>query len=173
MPIHIIIDGYNLIRQSPSLQQAEEKGLQDGRDALVRKLAAYRQVRHIPITVVFDGTHGPAAATRKARIQGIDVCFSPPGTTADTIIKQMAAREKSKALVVSSDQAVACFAESRGAAAISSQSFDQKLSLAVRLAGPNEAPDDGNGWKPTTRKKGPSRRPSRRMRRRGLKMDKL
>lgn len=173
MAIHIIIDGYNLIRQSPGLLAAEQRGLQEGREALVRKLVAYRRIKDYPITVVFDGTHGPADASRKTRVQGIDICFSPPGTTADTVIKQMAARESAKALVVSSDNAVAGYAESRGAAAISAEAFAVKLALAGNDPPEENIPEAAGGWQPTTRKKGPSHRPPKRQRRRNLKMEKL
>jgi len=173
MAIHIIIDGYNLIRQSPALMAAEQKGLQEGRSALVAKLAAYRRLRGYPITVVFDGANAPANAARKSRVQGIDICFSPPGTTADTVIKQMAARERAKALVVSSDNAVAGYAESQGAAAVSAQAFESKLALAQGAAAVEEEPNDTTGWKPTTRKKGPARRLSKAQRRRSHKMEKL
>ena len=43
MAIHLIIDGYNLIRQSPELLAQESQDLSWGRDALLEKLAAYRR----------------------------------------------------------------------------------------------------------------------------------
>ena len=41
MSIHIIIDGYNLIRQSGFLASLESQSIQAGRDALVEMLTAY------------------------------------------------------------------------------------------------------------------------------------
>ena len=58
MPLEIIIDGYNLIRQSSSLKRLDAQDLEQGREALLERLIAYRQVRGHPITVVFDGWGG-------------------------------------------------------------------------------------------------------------------
>ena len=45
MPLHLIIDGYNLIRQSAHLAELDRRDLQQGREALVGALAAYRRIR--------------------------------------------------------------------------------------------------------------------------------
>ena len=55
MALHLIIDGYNIIRQSPELLSKESQDLRWGREALLEKLAAYRRLKKHPITVVFDG----------------------------------------------------------------------------------------------------------------------
>ena len=52
MPLEIIIDGYNLIRQSRSLRRLDAQSLEQGREALLERLIAYHQVRGHPITVV-------------------------------------------------------------------------------------------------------------------------
>ena len=56
--MHIIVDGYNLIRQSDILRLHERQGLEAGRKALVHLLAGYRRSRGHRITVVFDGWLG-------------------------------------------------------------------------------------------------------------------
>ena len=56
MSIHIIIDGYNLIRQSTTLSALDQQDIMLGREALVDTLAAYRKIKHHRITVVFDGS---------------------------------------------------------------------------------------------------------------------
>ncbi|MFZ4438471.1 MAG: NYN domain-containing protein [Syntrophales bacterium] len=43
--MHIIVDGYNLIRQSDTFRQFEKKSLEEGRNALLRSLAGYRKLR--------------------------------------------------------------------------------------------------------------------------------
>ena len=48
MSIHIIIDGYNLIRQSNRLSILDLQDIQLGRDALVDMLAAYNQKKGAP-----------------------------------------------------------------------------------------------------------------------------
>ncbi len=42
MPIHIIIDGYNLIRNSNSLSALDRQDMQTGRETLVDMLATYK-----------------------------------------------------------------------------------------------------------------------------------
>ena len=54
--------GYNLIRQSARLAELDQADLQWGREALLEKLAAYKKLKGIPITVVFDGTRAPTSA---------------------------------------------------------------------------------------------------------------
>ena len=173
MPIHIIIDGYNLIRQSPDLARIDRDDLQAGREALIDLLAAYKKIKAHKLTVVFDGTGAPGFSPGRDRVKGIAVVFSRQGETADSVIKKMAAREKEGALVVSSDRDVTSFAQSRGAAIIDSLSFEQKLMLAgyLEAKGLDEEPD--SGWKPTTRKKGPRRRLSKKARRSRAKIKKL
>jgi len=121
MSIHIIIDGYNLIRRSSSLSTIDQQDIQLGREALLDTLASYKRIKRHKITVVFDGTNASPFALQKDRIKGIKVKFSRNGETADTVIKRMAAREREKALVVSSDLDIVNFAASMGAATISLQ----------------------------------------------------
>src|SRR4030043_57059 len=58
MAIHILIDGYNLIRNYPPLTRVEYRDFTKGREALLQWLARYRQTTPNPITVVFDGQKG-------------------------------------------------------------------------------------------------------------------
>jgi len=45
MAVHIIIDGYNLIRQSAELSRLDRRDLQHGREALLELLAAYKKIK--------------------------------------------------------------------------------------------------------------------------------
>jgi hypothetical protein len=173
MSIHIIIDGYNLIRQSGFLGSLERRDIQAGRDALVEMLAAYRRVKRHTITVVFDGSSAPCDSPSRDRIQGVTIIFSRRGELADAVIKKMAAKEKEKAIVVSSDQDIIRHSAALGCATLSSPVFEQKLMMATYLNNGDPDIDSDGGWIPTTRKKGPSRRLSKRMRQNQIKTDKL
>jgi len=173
LPIHIIIDGYNLIRRSPDLSRLDRQDLQAGREALIDLLADYKRIKAHKITVVFDGIGSPDFSPGRDRVKGIAVVFSRRGETADSVIKKMAAREKEGALVVSSDRAVTTFAQSRGAAIIDSPSFEQKLMLSEYLETKGLDEELNSGWIPTTRKKGPRRRLSKKARRSRAKIKKL
>lgn len=173
MSIHIIIDGYNLIRQSGFLGSLESQNIQAGRDALVQMLTAYKRVKRHNITVVFDGSSASCDCPSRDRIQGISIVFSRCGELADAVIKRMAAKEKEKAIVVSSDQDIIRHSAAFGCATLSSPVFEHKLSMACQLNSGEQDSDSSEGWIPTTRKKGPSRRLSRRKRMNLLKTDKL
>jgi hypothetical protein len=173
MSLHIIIDGYNLIRQSASLNRLDQQDILLGREALVDMLAAYRKMKPHPITVVFDGQQSPPFAVQRHRQKGISVRFSPSGRSADDVIKRMACQEREKALVVSSDREVVDFAASCGAATIGAQQFEAKIQMAAHLDGDNGEADDDSGWTLSTKKKGPARRLSKRQRRNRMKIKKL
>ena len=173
MSIHIIIDGYNLIRQSGVLGGLERQSIQAGRDALVEMLTAYRRVKRHNITVVFDGSSAPCDCPSRDRIRGVSIIFSRSGELADAVIKRMAAKEKEKAIVVSSDQDIIRHSAAFGCATLNSAVFEQKLMMASRMNSGEPDNDSDGGWIPTTRKKGPSRRLSKRKRQNQIKTDKL
>lgn len=85
----------------------------------------------------------------------------------------MVAREKEKALVVSSDREIVHFAMSQGAATISSPMFEERIAMAAHMGGMGASVEEEGGWTPTTKKKGPSRRLSKRQRRSRVKTQKL
>ena len=88
MSLHIIIDGYNIIRQSPNLSLLDQQDILLGREALVDMLAAYRKVKSHRITVVIDGRQGPSFSPQRDRQKGIFIRFSRRNTSADDVIKQ-------------------------------------------------------------------------------------
>ncbi|MDY6822727.1 MAG: NYN domain-containing protein [Thermodesulfobacteriota bacterium] len=174
MSLHIIIDGYNLIRQSPDLSAIDTLDMEAGRYALIDSLAAYKRIKAHKITVVFDGTAAPSYYQHNDKRKGIEIRFSMPGETADRLIKSMAAKKKERALVVSSDNEILAFAEAAGAAVITSPAFEARITRAIMLEGAGPDPeDDTPGWRPTTKKKGPSRRLPKKKRKSQKKIRKL
>jgi len=174
MAVHIIIDGYNLIRQSAELSLLDRMDLQQGREALLEMLGSYKKIKRHQITVVFDGTDAYALYRQRDQTKGITVLFSRRGETADTVIKNMVAREREGALVVSSDRGVVNYVVSQKAASMSSPEFMERLIMASWSQEKGIHPDDEmSGWKPTTRKKGPSRRLSKKERRNRQKTKKI
>jgi predicted RNA-binding protein with PIN domain len=144
-----------------------------GREALVDVLAAYKKIKSHMITVVFDGAQAPPLAPHRNRIKGIIIEFSRYGESADAVIKRLARKERQKALVVSSDREVVGAAQSFGAATIGTEAFENKINMAGQLDDASIVQDDHKSWKPTTKKKGPSRRLSKRKRRNRVKIKKL
>ncbi len=127
------------------------------------------------ITVVFDAMYSNAVSQQTEQIKGIKVTFSRQGELADTVIKRMAKSEKERALIVSSDHEILNFAESHGAATITSIEFEDRISMASYMAvkGLELEDEDNVGWQPTTKKKGPKRRRSKKARKQNIKIRKL
>jgi len=173
MAIHIIIDGYNLIRQSETLKDLEYIDLQLGRETLIDQLASYRRMKHHHITVVFDGTNAPVFSQKRDIVQGIHVVFSRNGELADTVIKRMVGKEREKALVVTSDREITCYALSKEASVIESADFEAKITINDDAWGYPGDDHRDDGWKPSTKKRGPSRRLPKRKRRSMAKIRKL
>ena len=173
MSLHIIIDGYNLIRQSGQLSLLDLQDIQLGREALVDLLAAYKKFKAHRITVVFDGTGSPLFSRQRDRQKGITIVYSRNGESADEVIKKMARQEGPKALVVSSDQDIVRSAASWGSATISAREFEGRLVEARLLDGTGMEAEDQKGWTPTTKKKGPRRRLPKKQRKNRAKVGKL
>jgi predicted RNA-binding protein with PIN domain len=129
MPLELIIDGYNLIRQSDSLSRLDAQNLEQGREALLERLVEYKKVRNHPITVVFDGWGGFNLSSKRAKHKGITVVFTAQGQTADEWIKQRVG-EVQYGAVVTSDREIQEHAERSGVAAISSHEFERRMEAA-------------------------------------------
>jgi len=173
MSIHIIIDGYNLVRQSSSFSAFDRQDIQLGRETLIQALVAYKRIKGHKITVVFDGTNAPLFSQSRDQIKGIRILFSRSGESADDVIKRMASKEREKALIVSSDLDIVGFASSKGCATISSLMFEEKITMAAYMDSKGFDGEDQSGWVPTTKKKGPGRRLSKKKRRSRAKIRKL
>ena len=169
--MHLIVDGYNIIRQSPRLQLLDAMDLQSGREALLELLAHYRSRSHHQITVVFDGwQHGDLKESRD-RHQGILIIYSRRGERADEVIKRLLHQERERALVVTSDREIQVCAEQTKAAWINASQFESS-----HLHDPAEAADPDAGADSSARgshKKGPARRLSKRLRQRQQRLKKL
>jgi predicted RNA-binding protein with PIN domain len=165
MTIRLLIDGYNLIRNFPPLARTELQDFSRGREMLLHWLAAYRRGHPGTITVVFDGAGGGAYQVERDIFKGIQVIYSPRGQTADDIIKGLIAFRSANTLVVSSDRELAEFCRGQGAGTIGAREFAdriQKRLEAVPEAEEEDAPLPPSGSK---KKKGLSRRPSKKKKR--------
>jgi len=175
MPLHLIIDGYNLIRRSPSLSILDTQDLEEGRVELIRRLALYKQSRSIPMTVVFDGWgQGSLSRSRKTQ-RGIRVVFSRIGQKADDVIVQMAREMGEKAMVVTSDRQVQLEVEHYQATVIPSEDFELKMEMASYVNQKGIVSDDFSDRTETkgTRKKGPSRRLPKNVRKAKRRLERL
>ncbi|MCX5890171.1 MAG: NYN domain-containing protein [Deltaproteobacteria bacterium] len=169
MTIHLIIDGYNVIRQSLELQLLDARELEAGRTALLARLAAYRERHHHKITVVFDGWLGGAPNETRDRRQGMLIIYSRLGEKADEVIKRLLAADRQRAVVVTSDREIQDWAQGVGAAWIAAGQFE-RLHLLAQEGEAAEESDDAGTRSP---KKGPARRLPKAQRRRQHRLKKL
>lgn len=174
MSTGIVIDGYNLIRQSDRLIDLEAISLEEGRNGLVQLLAEYKKIKGSPITVVFDGWKSDNIGSSRDKVQGINIVYSGRGRRADDVIKDMADELRDKIIVVTSDKDIATHVSRKGSFVIPSPEFEMKVRMTV--GGEDfHAYDDEEDNEPRsgTRKKGPARRLSKEERRKRNKLSKL
>jgi uncharacterized protein len=160
--MHIIVDGYNLIRQSDTLRGYERISLEAGRQALLRRLSDYRRHRGHRITVVFDGWVGGSPMEEQDRAGGIEMIYSRLGEKADEVIKRLLVKSGEEILVVTSDREIMNFAAHRGKTAIASTSFASLIEGVAETASiPREREEEDEDRRIAAKKKGPSRRLSK------------
>ena len=171
--MHLIIDGYNLIRQSDAFRRSEKISLEEGRHALLRSLSQYQKRAGHRITVVFDAWVSGSPEVERDRYGGIAILYSQRDRTADDLIKQIVQGRREALVVVTSDRDIADFAARRGVPAVSSPDFEARLlgaETGTDRPGSASAPDrdgdsgDGERAPSGTKRKGPSRRLSKKQR---------
>lgn len=133
----ILVDGYNVIRKTTGLAEAERVGgLAAGREALLALIASAFVGQTVRIGVVFDGdgkveTRRPLPNLAQGR-----VIFSAAGQKADAVLDRLAASERQLGYEVT---VVTCDAEVRDAAALVGATPLRTDAFADRL---NRAPRD-------------------------------
>jgi len=138
--MHIIIDGYNLIRQSANLRRYERISLEEGRNALIHVVSLYKKKKGHKMTIVFDGWEQGAAEEGRDYKEGLDIIYSRKGEKADDVIKRMAEKGDEQIVVVTSDRDLAGFVSRRGGVPISSQEFEDRIN---RISAGSQAPFEG------------------------------
>jgi predicted RNA-binding protein with PIN domain len=172
--MHLIIDGYNLLHVTRSLMRLNSVALQRERDRLAHQLSIYQQFKPCEITVVFDGWQGGWNTEKRERKKGIELIFTKLGVKADEVIKRLVREEGSKAIVITTDREITRYAERMAVAVISSEKFQERIEISDYHAGEafkpeNNDADEGGGHK----RKGPSRRLSKREKRMRTMLKKL
>jgi predicted RNA-binding protein with PIN domain len=167
----LIIDGYNLLHVGRSLTRPSAMDLQRERARLIDRLAVYRRSRACDITVVFDGWQSGWITENRGREKGIDLVFSKLGEKADEVIKRMMKEKGAGVMVITSDREIAKFADRISVSVVPSEQFVEKMEKLV-LSPPkdyNGGEEEDNGEK----KKGPSRRLSKKERKARAALKKL
>lgn len=101
----LIVDGYNVIHQTPLYRELAEADLDAARSALILDVSAFSH-GDFRAVVVFDGHNNKGSDGRAHEIAGVTVVFSRYGCDADGVIESLSrsAREAGdEVLVVTSD----------------------------------------------------------------------
>jgi predicted RNA-binding protein with PIN domain len=91
MGLDILVDGYNIIKNSPLFQPLEARNLEAARAALISQLD--QRYRHTPhrVIVIFDGDGEREEVSHEKRIR---IIFSRYDQTADSVIARLAAEAR-------------------------------------------------------------------------------
>lgn len=175
--MHILIDGYNLIRQSIELRRFERQSLEAGRKALIDWLVGYRRRKGHAITIVFDGWINGSPQEERDYCAGIAIIYSSRGVKADDVIKRIVSVSDEEILVVSSDREITSHAARRSKAALSSLEFESIVNKCLGAQADSEFFDSKNEDEEEdnrhSSKKGPARKLSRAQRLAQTKIRKL
>lgn len=169
----VFVDGYNCIRNTPTLAAVERVNMAAGRDALLQSLVA--RYRHTPhqLVIVFDGDGAGETSQLVAGFSRGRVIFSRRDETADSVIVRMAAAvcdAGREAVVYSNDREIRLEAGRRGATTARVDDLLGGMNGAPRLlrkrfthqqAVRREQEDVDTEARAATRKKGNGRRAPR------------
>jgi len=170
--MNLIIDGYNLLHILSHRLSLNAAQLQQERDRLIDRLSDYGRQKGLEISVVFDGWQGGWVTEQRERIKGIEVIYSKVGEKADDVIKRLVRERGSGSMVITSDREISKDAERMSVAVIPSDQFREKLeqsAVEVETFLKDEEEGEGRGIK----KKGLSRRLSKKEKRRQTALRKL
>lgn len=115
--MHIIIDGYNVLKQVIESIQVSERQ----RRAFIALLGKYADRKKHSISVVFDG--GPTTWPSQEKDHGITIIYSGTKQNADEVIKKMLQARPHGILLVSSDNEIKQAAARTGAQSINAPDF--------------------------------------------------
>ena len=130
----LIVDGYNVIKQTPPYSALAENDLDAARAALVGDVSAFAHGEW-KATVVFDGHNNPQSLGVPHDVGGVTVLFSRFGVDADTVIESLArsVRERGEeATVVTSDAQTQWTVLGGRVARMSSAEFSTELRAGSR-----------------------------------------
>jgi hypothetical protein len=152
--MQIIIDGYNLLHNSPPYSFLAHQDLEAARRALLTDLAFYGRRRGHKILVVFDGWREGANRESKQVEQGITVIYSRKGEKADEVIRRLVQDFSRELAVVTSDRGIIQTLNPKKVLAVGVEEFQERLQGCRR----EEVKGEEQGEEPVKAKKGNPRK---------------
>jgi len=131
----LIIDGYNVIRQTAPYFALSERGdLDQARDVLIGDVAAL-VTKEVRVTVVFDGANNPTSTGEPTSQIGVTVIYSAAGRSADSVIEKLSheARGRGDTVeVITSDATIQWTVMSGSVMRKSSREFGEEMKEDFR-----------------------------------------
>ncbi len=127
----ILIDGYNLMWTTATLNPVARFDFNHARDLLILMLRAYQDHSGDEVILVLDGYKGRSPYARRVEREGIGIVITGRGMTADRWIMSAVERPGFDGRVVSSDREIVNFCRSRNVPVTSSGSFEKILMECV------------------------------------------
>jgi len=171
MGMHLIIDGYNLLHVNRSLIRLNSVQLQWERDRLIDQLSTYQKINPCRVTIVFDGWQRGWNTEMGEKKKGIEIIYSKLGEKADEVIKRLVKEKGSGVIVITSDREVTRDAERMAIPVIPSDQFREKIERSEEKG--HEVFEKEEEEEKDFKKKGPSRRLSKKEKRAKAALKKL
>ena len=133
----LIVDGYNVLRSGSRYRAMRENAdwtddvLNKSREALLHDVISFAG-RDYSAVIVYDAYDNEYSSGKKDRIGGVDIIFSPAGSTADKVIEKLAHDARSKGvetLVVSSDATIQDTVFGGGVDRMSANGFSLEIEM--------------------------------------------
>jgi predicted RNA-binding protein with PIN domain len=129
----IVLDGYNVIRRIPRLQEQDRRSLEAGRDMLCRLCVNWKSKKAevTQLVIVFDGDSSVDGVSSYQAGAGTRVVFTRTGEKADARILAIIDENPASAeyTVVSDDGEVVCKSRLLGAKVMSVPAFEDVLMV--------------------------------------------
>lgn len=131
-PPYMIVDGHSMIFAWEDLRSLHEHSSAAAREQLTHRLTTYQDATGERVVLVFDGRGDGSHSA--ADEEGIQIFYSPEGTTADQVIERLAGKyaQSRKLTIASRDRAVLDTCSAFGADAISANGLLDLLAGAER-----------------------------------------
>jgi hypothetical protein len=149
MPTHLLIDGYNFVKQSAIAALLDPYDLESGRRYLLDELSRYKKEKRMRITVVFDAAQGSSPGRKKEGYRGVEVIYSKQGETADEVMMETIRTHQAGLVIVTFDRAIIDEAKKHAVPFIT----PARLQAAMSGGGPDE--DEGRTEKKGNPRKAP------------------
>jgi|Deesub1362A_J573_1020465.scaffolds.fasta_scaffold04828_3 hypothetical protein len=145
MKEYLLVDGYNVIFQSPELKNLGN--LEHARERLIATLINFAALAGQQVTVVFDAHLVPGGVAHTERHGGVEVIYTAQGETADTVIERLAGKLSGSGVVfvVTADYVEQRLILGRGAYRVPPVEFWKKEQQLRRESGTyrRDLPADG------------------------------